>query len=49
MDLAHARELQGRFYWPNLPGMLENPRHHYFKALLTAQIITVHGVETGRE
>ena len=49
MDLAHARELQGQFYWPDLPGMLENLRHHYFKALSTAQTVTAYGVETGRE
>jgi len=48
-DLAHARELQGQFYWPDLPGMLENLRHHYFKALPTAQTVTAYGVETGRE
>jgi hypothetical protein len=28
-DLACSCKLQGRFYWPHIPGILENPRQHY--------------------
>lgn len=31
-DLARMRQLRGRFYWPDIPGMPEDPNRHYTRA-----------------
>lgn len=36
IELAHARELKGRHYWPYIPGVLEDPGRHDVRELRTA-------------
>jgi hypothetical protein len=48
-NLAYGCELQGRFYCPPLPGLVENPRRYYDRPLPIAQTITEQGIELGRE
>ncbi len=35
-ELTQSQEVHRRFYWPELPGMLENPNWHYFRFLQVA-------------
>jgi len=37
MELIRMWCLWGKFYWPKLSGVPENPNHHYFRAVWVAQ------------
>jgi len=52
LDLARSQKLQGRFYWPYIPGMPENPGQHYVrptKVELPNDAAAIRGSGTGVE
>jgi hypothetical protein len=46
VELAQARELRGEYYWPHIPGILEDPSHHYVQLKHTASMEAMQGSTT---
>jgi len=49
LELAWEKQLQGRFYWSGLLGMVKHSNRQYLPSLCKAHTVTVHRVDKGNQ